>query len=123
MKITRRQLRNIVNEITTRDPDELERSKEAIAGSPPAVKYDAWLFELMKILNIENPDNIPDITTYDAHQNNMTPRRYADLIGEPEESEQEKTQRPASVQGPVSDEMEDDFEAYLWSQGAKPKSV
>lgn len=96
MKITRRQLRQIISEITTRDPSELERSKEAIAGSPPAIKYDAWLFELMKILNIENPDNIPDITTYDAHQNNMTPQRYADLIGEPSSNDEEMTSSPVS---------------------------
>ncbi len=113
MKITRRQLRQIINEITTRDPDELERSREAIEGSPPSIKYDAWLFELMKILNIENPDNIPDITTYDAHQNNMTPRRYADLIGEPQESEQEKTQRLEKQTAGDVGEMEDEFEAFL----------
>ena len=117
MKITRKQLRQIISEITTKDPDELERSKEAIAGSPPAIKYDAWLFELMKILNIENPDNIPDITTYDAHQNNMTPQRYAEVIGEPssQESEQEKIQRMEREADPVPEDMEGEFEQFLKS--------
>tara|TARA_Y100001973_G_scaffold106311_1_gene183405 strand:- start:620 stop:1006 length:387 start_codon:yes stop_codon:yes gene_type:complete len=113
MKITRKQLREIISEITTRDPDELERSKEAIAGSPPAVKYDDWLLELMNILNIEKPDNIPDITTYDAHQNNMSPRRYADLIGEPQESEQERIQNLEKQTSADVGEMDDEFEAFL----------
>jgi len=113
MKITRRKLYQLIREMTTKDPDEERRSEEAIVGSPPEVPYDEWLVELMSILNIEKPDNIPDITTYDAHQNNMTPQRYADLIGEPSESEHEKTQRLAGAQGPVSQETEEDFAAYL----------
>jgi len=99
MKITRRKLHQLINEIATGDSDEIERSKEAIAGSPPSVKYDTWLLELMKILVIEKPDNIPDITTYDAHQNNMTPQRYADLIGEPQEM----------IASPVSGDSNEDW--------------
>jgi hypothetical protein len=123
MTIGKIRLKELMREIMTRDPDEFKRSQEAIAGSPPTVKYESWLLELMRILDIEEPDNIPDITTYDAHQNSMTPQRYADLIGEPKESEQAKTQRLAKAQDPVSAKTEDDFEAYLWGQGAKPKSV
>lgn len=113
MKITRRQLRTIISETTTRDPDELERSKEAIAGSPPVIKYEEWLLDIMRLLDIEKPDNIPDITTYDAHQSNMSPARYAEIIGEPQEAEQKKIQRLEKQTALDADEMEDDFESFL----------
>ena len=113
MKITREQLRRMISEVVGKDPEEEKLSKAAIEGSPAAVKYDDWMLDLMRILNIGVPDNIPDITTYDAHQSNMTPARYAEIIGEPQESEQEKTQRLEKQTASDAEGMDDEFEAFL----------
>ena len=43
----------------------------------------------------------------------MTPARYAEIIGEPQESEQEKTQRLEKQTASDAEEMDDEFEAFL----------
>ena len=56
----------------------------------------------MNILRVDDPDQIPDITSYDAYNHGVTAQRYADLIGEPEAEEE-------MVTSPVSGDSDEDW--------------
>ena len=72
-------------------------------------------------------DNELESREEDGEEVNMTQidlqKVFQDVMAEIEKEEQQKIKDLERRSDPVSDRMEDEFEAYLWSQGARPKSV
>tara|TARA_B100000700_G_scaffold317412_1_gene408756 strand:+ start:102 stop:491 length:390 start_codon:yes stop_codon:yes gene_type:complete len=99
MKVTRRQLRNLIKEEYSLL---LEDEREIVDLKP----YGEWIEDLMNILRVDDPDQIPDITSYDAYNNGVSARRYADLIGEPEMQDEFEED---VVSSPVSGDSEEDW--------------
>jgi hypothetical protein len=81
----------------------LRESEEEIVDLKP---YGEWIEDLMNILRVDDPDQIPDITSYDAYNNGVSAKGYADLIGEPEMQEEFEEE---VVTSPVSGDSEEDW--------------
>jgi hypothetical protein len=118
MKITKRQLRQIILETFVL----LNEDERDIVDLKP---YGEWIDDLMRILHVDDPDKIPDITSYDAYNHGMTTRRYADLIGEPSESHYQDDKVRAAVKGDSEEDWTHDFEKEIdqMISGEKPMVV
>ena len=59
-----------------------EEAKLSQAAQERTMTYKQWVEAVMRIMGLKEPKMIPDVSTYDAYLNNVTPEQYAQLTGE-----------------------------------------
>ncbi len=126
MKITRRQLRQLIKEAASID----EILHSDIVSSVYDTIADTARLNIgrdRENIVLTGIDNELESREEDGEEVNMTQidlqKVFQDVMAEIEKEEQQKIKDLERRSDPVSDRMEDEFEAYLWSQGARPKSV